>query len=41
MGGHYVIDGIHERKICTDMRKDYKDAIGGNVASHFALGIPR
>ena len=42
LGGYYVIDGIPTRKIqACGLGATYSAEMGGSVASHYALGIPR
>ena len=42
LGGYYVIDGVPTRKIqACGLGATYSSEMGGSVASHYALGIPR
>ena len=42
LGGYYVMDGIPARKIqACGLGATYSTEMGGSVASHYALGIPR
>jgi hypothetical protein len=42
LGGYYITDGIPARKsqVCG-LGAVYGSKLGGSLASHYALGIPR